>query len=257
MQTNIHNLTLSGFVSLLHILCSLSTQTWSTLSFKRNIASLEQPHRIRINIMMSSSTTPYEEHLKNVSCAKKEKNAIKSQKVPFQNSQKWLIVYHTWKGVNINWTLNLSTIQLLFWVMWYFVCGIQQASELHSFCYFFYKVHYNFTAFFSRLRQATFCFFNLLLRITIPGVQKKRNAQFLLLWYIQKYSIFWFHWLILQPFLETQSFTNLFKSIASYLRRVWQSIIHLFVLFARINGRPGNNVWKSEKPLSLTEMSRE
>ena len=30
-----------------------------------------------------------------------------------------------------------------------------------------------------------------------------------------------------------------------------------FVLFARINGHPGNNVWKSEKPLSLPETSRE
>ena len=31
-------------------------------------------------------------------------------------------------------------------------------------------------------------------QIFIPGVQKtERNAQFLLLWYIKKYSIFWFH----------------------------------------------------------------
>ena len=43
----------------------------------------------------------------------------------------------------------------------------------------------------------------------------------------------------------------------SYLRRVWQSISSLFVLFARINGLPGNNVWKYKKPLSLNEMSRE
>ena len=34
-------------------------------------------------------------------------------------------------------------------------------------------------------------------------------------------------------------------------------ISSLFVLFARINGLPGNNVWKAKKPLCLTEMSRE
>ena len=31
-----------------------------------------------------------------------------------------------------------------------------------------------------------------------------------------------------------------------------QAISFLFVLFARIIGLPGDNVWKSEKPLSLT-----
>ena len=34
--------------------------------------------------------------------------------------------------------------------------------------------------------------------------------------------------------------------------------VHKFslVLFARFNGRPGNNVWKSEKPLSMPEVER-
>ena len=36
------------------------------------------------------------------------------------------------------------------------------------------------------------------------------------------------------------------------MRELFTAGIAVFVLFARINGLPGNNVWKSEKPLSLT-----
>ena len=62
--------------------------------------------------------------------------------------------------------------------------------------------------------------------------------------------------LILQKILETQSFTKFVKSVRAI--DDWYSCPEiLYVLFARIIGLTGNNVWKSEKPLSLTETSRE
>ena len=62
--------------------------------------------------------------------------------------------------------------------------------------------------------------------------------------------------LILEPFLETHSFTNFVKSAWAIYGRCSSPQV-LFVLLARINGLPGNNVWKSERPLSPSEMSRE
>ena len=84
---------------------------------------------------------------------------------------------------------------------------------------------------------------------------------------MKKYSIFWFlqikHSLLKRmiprwfDLIEEYWFYNHFLkhshlqillTLCELLRRVWQSISSLFVLFAWINGLPGNNVWKSEKP---------
>ena len=88
-----------------------------------------------------------------------------------------------------------------------------------------------------------------------PPPKKKSGTLDFRYFDIRRYSIFWFYQIkhcllkrmILQPFLETQSFTNFVKSA----RAIYTAgmAVHKFSLcFVRTDQwAPGNNVWKSEK----------
>ena len=111
-----------------------------------------------------------------------------------------------------------------------------------------------------------------------PPKKKEAERSIFVTWY-SKINIFWFHQI--KHCLLKRMIPRLFDLVRKYwfyknfLKHGHSRILFnqrelftagmavhkassLFVWFARINGFPGNNViWKSEKPLSLTEMSRE